>query len=403
MTCRVRIAGFCALGALSLLAGALLPHVRVHRAGADDGEPSRVSSVILPAQSDPLLKFDHTLEPHRSQKCARCHEQATQSGSSRQRLMPSERHCNPCHAETTREGAGGAVKLGDAEQASDPCATCHTGEPRAFTARAPNIKFSHRTHARAGVRCFDCHTEINRVDPPGRRHMPKMESCLSCHGGTSAQSSDACTTCHLAMGPEGHERKMRTTFGSKRLKPPNWLWGMGHDSDFLVRHRWVAADQGAACASCHSESECVDCHDGRVRSTRVHPHGFLGAHATAALRNNPNCTSCHAVQRFCTECHARLGLSSISAPRSRISAGRFHPPTEVWTEGPALHGVEAQRSLQSCVSCHREEDCIDCHGSSQTGRRGVSPHSASFFSRCDAMLRANPRGCLSCHAQARCR
>lgn len=278
-----------------------------------------------------------------------------------------------------------------------PCTVCHVAPPGSAS-RQPNLLFSHRTHARIGMRCFECHEEINRVDPPTRRHMPSMESCLRCHGGTSARTTDPCTTCHLSQG-----QKMRTRYGKQTLTPPDWLWGMGHDRDFIVRHRWVAADQGAACASCHSESDCVDCHDGRVRPTRVHPHGFLNAHATAAVRDSPKCASCHAAQRFCTECHARLGLSPLSAPRARLGATRFHPPREVWTEGQAMHGVEAQRSLQTCVGCHREEDCIDCHGSAQSGRRGISPHPASFSDQCQSMLRANPRACLSCHTQAQCR
>lgn len=374
------------------LVGALTALLVGHGVVAEDGAQASVSQVILPTSGASALRFDHALQAHREQKCERCHVGATQSRQAQQNLLPRERSCNPCHASQTRVSESGE------QHAGASCRTCHVEPPSTRVSVRANIKFSHAAHAQASLRCFDCHADINRSDPPERRHMPTMESCLGCHGGASASTTDACTTCHLAQG-----KKMKTRFGSSVLTPPDWLWGMGHDSDFLVRHRWVAADQGAACASCHDESECIDCHDGRVRSTRVHPHGFLNAHATAAVRNNPNCASCHAAQRFCTECHARLGLSPLAAPRARLGAQRFHPPQEVWTEGPALHGVEAQRSLQACVSCHREEDCIDCHGSAQTGRRGISPHPPSFSERCESMARANPRACVSCHGRAQCR
>jgi hypothetical protein len=181
---------------------------------------------------------------------------------------------------------------------------------------------------------------------------------------------------------------------------------MHHDSDWLVRHRWVAADHGTECAACHQERECVACHDGRVRPPRVHPGDFLTTHPVMARRDEPRCTSCHATQHFCNECHARLGLASIAAP-AVAATGRYHPPADVWIRGPVRHAVEARRSMTTCTSCHVERDCVQCHGALGIGA-GLSPHPPGFASRCRSALDHNARACGMCHGdvealRARCR
>jgi len=188
---------------------------------------------------------------------------------------------------------------------------------------------------------------------------------------------------------------MRTHFAEGDLLPPRWLFGMQHDRDWLVRHRWVGADHGDLCSACHEERDCSNCHDGRVRPPRVHPNDFLTTHPQLARRDSPRCTSCHAAQSFCLECHARIGVSPISAPDVR-SASRFHPPPSVWIEGPVRHAIEARRSLMSCTSCHAERDCVVCHGALGVGG-GVSPHPPGFAATCASALRTNARACAICH------
>jgi hypothetical protein len=143
-----------------------------------------------------------------------------------------------------------------------------------------------------------------------------------------------------------------------------------------------------------------------VRSLRVHPGDYLTTHVAQARRDSPRCTSCHQVSRFCAECHARLGLSTMSAPDVR-AVERYHPPNAVWVEGPALHAREAQRSMNACASCHAEDDCVTCHGALGIGA-GLSPHPPGFAAGCSALLDSNARACRTCHGdvealRARCR
>lgn len=362
--------------------------------GAQDGARGQrrsvadpVSEVIFPP-GESRLRFSHATGAHRELECERCHVSALDSRRADDLLVPPERSCLPCHEdEITRD-----------DPAPERCGVCHVGYGRADSQLVPmsdrptpRIRFSHRVHAREGIRCLDCHAGVLDESGGDTRHLPTMRSCLRCHGGPEPTAASECTTCHLVL-PDG---RMRAEFPEGWLNPPQWLGGMHHDADWLVRHRWIAADQGGECATCHTEDECADCHDGRVSPPRVHPNDWLTIHSQMARRNEPRCTSCHTTQTFCTECHTRLGISPLSAPNVR-SGERFHPPPEVWTRGPVLHGLEARRSMTTCTSCHAERDCTTCHGAIGVGG-GISPHPPGFLAECGRLLEANDRACRTCH------
>jgi hypothetical protein len=183
------------------------------------------------------------------------------------------------------------------------------------------------------------------------------------------------------------------------MNPPDWMPGLHHDADFWFNHRTAAADDGARCAVCHQEADCVECHDGRVRDRRVHPNEDVTLHASAARQGAESCTSCHRVASFCEACHARTGVTP-EAPALARAEGRFHPPAEEWSGrvvGARHHALEARRSLTACVSCHAERDCTTCHSVTTMGGSGINPHPPGWLSRCGDMLRASPRACSSCH------
>jgi hypothetical protein len=390
-----------ALGALFGLAAALGAYSGAR--GQEGRTPAAAQALQAPAPAlhgpSPLiyppqriaLRMNHAHPAHQALRCVRCHEGAGTSTSARDSLIPRESSCLPCHAEQIDR------ELAPSE---DRCGTCHVGftpdEPPALsdfpTAR---LRFSHRTHVARGMRCLECHRGVERAGVADRRHLPTMRQCFECHGppglSIDASAPSACPTCHLAT-PDG---VLRTRFEEGSMNPPSWLFDMRHDHEWLVRHRWVGADQGQLCASCHRESDCADCHDGQVRPRRVHPGDYLTTHAAQARRDEPRCASCHQTSRFCTECHARLGLSPMSAPAVR-AAERHHPPAAVWVRGPVLHAMEARRSMATCTSCHSEQDCVTCHGALGIGA-GVSPHPPGFAMRCRAALESNDRACRTCH------
>ena len=359
------------------------------------------SQLILPVQP-PAVRAAHDHPAHRALRCVRCHVRAGTSTNSRDSLRPPETACAECHAESI-----------DRAQAhtSERCGLCHAGyvPPPAElipapAAALPRLRFSHRAHVQRAMRCLSCHAGADRDDG---RHLPTMRECFTCHAppglGPSAAAPSTCDTCHLA-DPDG---VLRTRFADGWMNPPAWMSDMRHDAEWIVRHRWIGADRGSLCQSCHRESDCTDCHDGRVRPRGVHPGDFLSTHVSHARRDQPRCASCHTYARFCLECHSRLGLAPISAPDVR-GLRRYHPAPEAWTRGPNLHAIEARRSLSSCVSCHAESDCVVCHGSRGLGGAGLSPHPPGFANGCATPLAQNARACVTCHGdlealRARCR
>ncbi len=376
------VAAVTSLSILCLVAGA-----------ATGGAQQRTRSSGLPSmivypEQRIALRMDHSIPAHRALPCVRCHAGADRSEHAANLLIPAEASCLPCHADRiTRE----------APQA-DRCGFCHVGYGQgapglvpASLFPAPRLHFSHAAHVRRGMRCLDCHRGIDQTTLGTRAQLPTMRQCFQCHAGAAASAPTECTTCHLAL-PDG---RMRSTFPEGSMNPPRWLHGMHHDRDWIVRHRWVGADNGPLCATCHTERDCTSCHDGRVRPPRVHPNDWLTLHPVMARRNTPRCTGCHTLQTFCSECHARLGLSPISAPLVH-TRGRFHPPANVWVRGPVLHAREARRSMSDCASCHTERDCVQCHGALGVGA-GISPHPPGFRAQCGRLLRQNDRACRTCH------
>lgn len=375
---------------IALLCCAALAGVR----SAASGDANKVPGSIVYPASPNGLRMSHATPAHRALACEQCHDAAKSSTHAAQSLLPREGSCAPCHAE----------RIDRAHTDSEHCGFCHRGFDPAQSlairpARRPpaRLSFSHATHAQAKLACTSCH---DTADPARSPTLPSMSQCLDCHRNERAL---ACNRCHTSL-PSG---RLRTVFPEGKLVPRSAFLGMAHDADFSVRHRWLAAEESATCSSCHVESECSACHDGERRPRSLHPNDYLTLHAQDAQRNATRCGSCHSTQSFCLSCHARLGVSPISAP-DLAAPKRLHPPSSVWLRGPMLHAREAERSLSTCVSCHAERDCIGCHGARGVGA-GLSPHPPGFREQCGARLANNPRACLLCHGgnaealRSRCR
>src|SRR5262245_5562120 len=147
------------------------------------------SPVVFPAQSLPM-SFSHAQHLRLADVgCGTCHEDAASSLQSGDVLTPSESACTACH-EIDRQ---------DPEKSATPparCDSCHVGY-QGSVARVvvppPNLRFNHKLHMAAKMRCADCH-DVASVGLATRAELPKMSSCLACHDGTRAPA--ACTACH---------------------------------------------------------------------------------------------------------------------------------------------------------------------------------------------------------------
>jgi len=355
------------------------------------------SPVVYPAQRLPL-RFSHAQHLAGGATCESCHERARTSRSAVDLLTPGEAACRTCHAidRARPDGTGGPATA---------CVACHPGHDPArpmIVARVaippPNLKFSHAAHATTP--CQTCHGDLARdgVGLATRDHLPRMDVCLTCHDG--ARAADGCTTCHLATAGG----RVRTELPDGRLTPTGGVSGAVHDANFRTDHDQIARSDPRACASCHEERFCADCHLGAVKPMDFHAGDYVAVHAIEARRGTPDCSACHRAQTFCVGCHERSGVGVRAEPGffRTGDSGRFHP--RGWVGGGAGdgHAREAQQNLKQCASCHRDDFCRECH-TAEPGRMGVSPHGPGWrgSARCQALARKNPRLCLRCHLDTR--
>jgi hypothetical protein len=367
--------------------------------------------VVYPGERVPL-RFDHRRHVRGiGLSCVYCHTNAATSRRTADRLSAPPERCDACHGTDHEQSGNVAAGFGPAAD----CGYCHDGHSvvdgnRVARVVSPpaNLVFDHAAHHARGIRCAECHGAVADEALASRADLPTMQTCLRCHGSPPAKAPGACDVCHVTR--EG--ARIETSFPEGELRPPAWLHGAEHGPDWVFRHRLVAAADSEFCASCHSEKECVDCHDGRVRPRAVHPNDWLSLHPTAARQNDPNCSSCHRAQSFCITCHERSGIT-MSGPLAALDGqGRFHPPRSVWTDPPRTprhHAWEAERNISACVSCHTERDCAECHATAaRGGRGGLDPHPVGFEASCRNAFSKNARPCLFCHdvsdpTLARCR
>jgi hypothetical protein len=382
------------------------------------GDPS---SVVYPPPALPLT-FDHARHARLQLTCERCHAAAAKSISAKDSLLPGEATCQPCHAIDRALPA----KTVDPGKPAARCDACHPGfmpppgdagrfvaPPRVAIPTAA-LKFNHKMHAERGMACALCHAGVDGVALATTAQLPKMGLCLGCHDGR--QATARCAACHVTL-PDG---RLRTAFASGALAPSGSLRGVdAHTASFRTDHKVAGRDE-RYCATCHKQSECMDCHGaGVVKPADFHPGDYVTLHAVDAKRNTSNCSSCHRNQTFCLGCHQRLGVAADPEggvpgrqPNNPFGTGtgvkHFHPPGWVrdesgmvlTTPSPASHSFQARRNIRTCVSCHREESCLGCHSADPSRSMGANPHWPGFgtSAACRAMASRNARACLKCHA-----
>jgi len=225
--------------------------------------------------------------------------------------------------------------------------------------------------------CADCH--FARPEAPAQDHLFNWEHSL--HG----RNNVGCEKCHGGNASTFEQLQAHAgLLTADAVKSP-------------VNRRNLPA----TCGACHDRAECVACHQGVTKPVDFHPGNYVLAHAVDARRGTPDCSACHRAQSFCVGCHERSGVGrrAITDYNTVDPERAFHPAG--WasaTGGPNRHALEARRSIASCASCHRDDECLECH-SAQPGSIRASPHPRGWrnSARCRALDRGNRRMCLRCH------
>lgn len=336
-------------------------------------------------------------------RCTFCHEKAGDELTAAETDIPGHSSCDSCHGEWIDDAP---VK---------ECARCHKDlDPTGTSSKAAgltippaNIKFAHQSHTKAGVECTSCHNNVPNKAVATRDDYPTMDRCVACH--LEKQVSVECQTCHLTQ-PSG---RLQTQFASGVLQPNRYHVAAVHQGNFLKDHAVPAQRDKAYCQKCHSESDCLQCHDGVGRDARFHPGDFISTHFMQGKKDDSRCESCHNFQQFCLNCHVKSGVATVgdalNVPTRKTirvdGTGAHVGPHPMSADGwltPTsrnFHGFFAQRNIRSCASCHQEQYCITCHGSG-TGAGG-NPHGPNpqRLKGNTASLRA-ARACLKCHDPA---
>jgi c(7)-type cytochrome triheme protein len=389
------------------------------------------SLLIYPAETVPIA-FDHAQHARLGATCESCHQSALTSTSAADNLIPREAACRVCH-KIDRDQPAKAVPQGKGAARCDAChvdgagvrwmpgPTATVEPPRVVLAR-PNLKFNHKLHAARGIACALCHASADMQQAPvTRADLPMMATCLGCHDGK--QATGRCSACHLTE-PDGRLRTKLVSVatmaagGTGPLVPSGSLRGIdAHGPTFRRDHAMAGRDEGY-CLTCHRRSECIDCHGGVVKPPDIHPSDDVSLHAIDARRNTPDCSACHRTQSFCVGCHQRTGVApdpegGVPGRRANNPFGggtglkTFHPPgwardaagAVISTPRANSHSLAAKRNIRTCVSCHREESCLDCHSADPNRGPTFSPHGPGFggTARCRFLAARNKRACLKCH------
>jgi hypothetical protein len=261
---------------------------------------------------------------------------------------------------------------------SDRCLACHVDaerEPIQAMLAAPEGMELPPTWAR--YEAPPSHTDEQWLEDHGAS--ASRGECGTCH------TSDSCMNCHVPPAPSAvrslvaHADAVAPGVSLARIAPST------HESLFFMdTHSTLGASNAGQCATCHVDRFCVACHDGPTGGG-YHPGDFVARHAADAFGRDAECATCHNTQAFCRECHVQAGMTSFG----RLGPG-YHDAQSLWL---LRHGQAARQNLESCASCHAQNDCTQCH--SVLGALKVSPHSPDFDAQ--RAWERSPTTCLACH------
>jgi hypothetical protein len=394
----------------------------------DGVELDQVSWSPTPIHS--ALRFEHpaheaeVLEEQEALACTDCH---ASEGAPRMTevFLASQSTCTSCHAHETTDH----FVVGTCEQCHLPLSETEWSESQIAAITEPTdhqpaetfLAEHHGTESESQLercatchtqdRCVACHVNASRVAeiqalplapasmtlPPADASYPTPASHTSgtflenhAPDGDGAECSTChvrsdCSSCHLDVG----ERPFTAVFASSDVQAP----GVGveataprsHDEPFFVtQHPNRASTTEQLCSTCHTTPFCNECHEDALRPV-FHEPNFVQRHAADAYGRNLDCANCHSAEVFCRSCHVESGLGSSG----RLTVG-YHDAEPVWL---LRHGQAARQSLETCQSCHKQQECLQCH--SQTGSFQVNPHGPDFDAR--RVQERNPAVCFACH------
>ena len=214
-----------------------------------------------------------------------------------------------------------------------------------FGQEKDQIQFQHALHVDdMELACEECHAGVSETDGPSWSIFPKMDLCLECHDGDTAD--DACEYCHTS--PD-NPLPISKKWVSSGLSFSHAIH-LADSDDCNQCHNYINDDDEIGLPNTWSESDCFTCHKEIEEPPQSHDFAweqFHGTEMNASTENN--CALCH-TNNSCEECH---------------QLQQFTPETHP-VEYLLLHGFEAKAGVMECTTCHElVEDCYSCHVENQ--------------------------------------
>ena len=146
--------------------------------------------VPLPAPQQPL-PYSHKAHLALGLQCTECH---TNPDHGRLMTFPDTATCMKCHASFGKNRPSIQKLIAyDKSKTTIPWVRIYTV--------LPGVKWSHRTHLDAGMKCEMCHGNVSQMQVMTNvKSVNTMVGCLDCH--TLHNAPTTCTTCHPAWEPE---------------------------------------------------------------------------------------------------------------------------------------------------------------------------------------------------------
>lgn len=257
----------------------------------------------------------------------------------------------------------------------------------AFTIGPPpkTITSAHPVHHENDVECAVCHEAAMKSMAGSDDLLPSMDACADCH---DVEDESGCVRCHTdpENGPTPRHNNVARLFPhAKHLSNGMKCADCHGDGPEPVRAEMLA------CRGCHETAtgyaDCKVCHDAAESLLPLtHQGNWLWYHGADARVEQESCMSCH-TQAGCQECHSGDNVR----PRTHGLDYTFQ------------HALDARGNEFDCASCHEDREfCVSCHVAER-----VMPWN---HSRADWVLsnggehavegRFDLESCVACHADA---
>ncbi|NIR44764.1 MAG: hypothetical protein GWN99_10700 [Gemmatimonadetes bacterium] len=140
--------------------------------------------------------------------------------------------------------------------------------------------------------CQSCHLGSETLERPRDSNAPELYhpmNFLQIHSAAAWNQEAECTSCH---NPEVFCRSCHTTLGYASRDGSTVTGFHNENQNFVLGHGQAARQGLEACASCHAQQDCLQCHSARF-GRRVNPHGPGFDAEKLRSKNRGLCLFCH--------------------------------------------------------------------------------------------------------------